>query len=420
MKVLLVNKYHYLKGGAERAYFDTAKILKEGGHEIAFFSMNHPQNEKTYWEKYFVENVDYGGKGVSFSKKIRMALRIIWNFEAQNRLEALLKEFHPDVVHFHNTYHQLSPSIIWTFKKHDIPMVMTLHDYKVICPNYSLFVRGNIWEKSKCRKYWRCVTDRCVKDSVTKSLICTIEAYVHSFLKSYEQVHVFASPSLFLIHKFKEFGFRKEIEHLPQPVLMDVTEKELVDDIMVSHALNRITPFFLFFGRLSREKGVDVILHAMSLYQGGNRLVIVGDGPDKDHLEKRIQELELRDKVILSGAKTGNELKRYIMRAKAVILSSVWYENMPYALVEALHLGKAVMAPNLGGIGEVVKNGKNGFLFEGGSAESLLQAMDRIDVSDINALEAYAKKSVEHLSASNYAHDITRLYRLAIERARQK
>ena len=146
MKILLINKYHYLKGGAERAYFDMARILVERGHEVAFFSMHDPNNVSTTWERYFVESVDYGALDLSLVERLRMAGRILWNHEANRKLAALLQEFQPDIAHAHNIYHQLSPSILWTLRKHGVPIVMTLHDYKVISPNYSLFVRGQIWD----------------------------------------------------------------------------------------------------------------------------------------------------------------------------------------------------------------------------------------------------------------------------------
>lgn len=220
MKILLINKYHYLRGGAERTYFDTAEILKAHGHEIAFFSMKHPANEPTVWDKFFVDNIDYREKGNGFWKKIVSVLRIWYNFQAAKNLEALLKKFKPDVAHLHNIYHQLSPSIINVLKKHHIPMVMTLHDYKLICPNYNLLVSGKIWEKSRPNKYYLCVKDKCVQDSYAKSLVCTIEAYFHRLMRIYSKVNLFISPSKFLISKFQEFDFKKEIVYLPNPFLL--------------------------------------------------------------------------------------------------------------------------------------------------------------------------------------------------------
>jgi hypothetical protein len=140
MRVLLINKFHYLKGGAERAYFDTAHILAENGHSVAFFAMEHPDNFETPWSRFFVSGVDYHDAAAGLWSKLRAALRILWNSEAATKLDALIGEFKPEVAHLHNTYHQLSPSILWTLRKHGVRIVMTLHDYKLISPNYSLLV----------------------------------------------------------------------------------------------------------------------------------------------------------------------------------------------------------------------------------------------------------------------------------------
>ena len=138
MKILQINKYHYLKGGAERSYFNTIEILEKQGHEVAVFSMCHPQNKSTKWSKYFISNINYHQKQ-SLWKKIKLAGKMIYNREAVKNLEKLIKDFQPEVAHLHNIYHQLSPAIINVLKKHNIPIIMTLHDYKIICYSFGVY-----------------------------------------------------------------------------------------------------------------------------------------------------------------------------------------------------------------------------------------------------------------------------------------
>ena len=215
MRVLLINKFHYLRGGAERAYFDTAHILAESGHQVAFFSMQHPENFQTEWSHFFVAREEYTEGNPTLGERFRLVRNILWNFEAARKLEALIDEFQPEIAHLHNTYHQLSPSILWTLKKRHIPIVMTLHDYKLLSPNYSLFVRGKIWEHTSG---WRCLKDRCVKDSLFKSLFCVLEKWLHDFLGSYRKVDRFIAPSHFLIEKLSELGSTLTITHVSQPL----------------------------------------------------------------------------------------------------------------------------------------------------------------------------------------------------------
>ena len=400
MRILLINKYHYLKGGAERAYFDTAQVLTDAGHEVAFFSMADDRNEPTPWSQYFVERVEYGDEGQqSWWRKFRLAAKIIWNREAQKKLDQLLREFRPDVAHLHNIYHQLSPSIIWTLKRQSVPMVMTLHDYKLVCPNYSLFVRGKIWEASKPNHYFHCVSDRCVKDSSLKSLVCTLEAYVHRWLGTYGHVDRYIAPSRFLIEKFREFCFAQPIEYVPQPL---VPFPERTAALIVQESP------FVFVGRLSVEKGVDVAIRAMAAYDGPSRLVIVGDGPARDSLEALVSVLGLTDRVEFLGAKYGDELEGVVRSAKAVIVPSVWYENMPYTVLEALGRGKWVIASRSGGIAERIVDGVNGALFTVGDVPELTEKLRLVERTAFDT-EA-ARKLLDDLRPEAYLHGLESVY----------
>lgn len=395
MKILLVNKFHYFRGGAERAYFDTARVLRNAGHEVAFFSMQHKENLPSEWESFFVENVDYHNQ-YSISRKIRLALKILWNFEARKKLESLLEVFQPDVVHLHNIYHQISPSIIQVLKKRRIPTVMTLHDYKLVCPNYSLFVKGKIWEGGA----FQCIKDLCVRDSYGPSIVCSLEHILHTYFRVYENVGAFLSPSQFLIDKYAQRGFSKEIFLISQPI-----ERNEV------FSLKKHTNFHLLFsGRLSQEKGIDVLLRAM-VSLPNVKLHIAGDGPQRVSLESLTDRLNIRERVSFLGHLAQADLNREMDDAKVVVLPSVWYENMPYSLTEALGKGKVVVASKIGGITERISDGKNGFLFEAGNDRHLSQilrtVLERDDLQDIakNAFE-----SVGDLNEDIYRKQLEEVY----------
>ncbi len=409
MKILLIDKFHNVFGGAERAYFDTANVLKSNGHEVAFFSMQHVNNEKTKWSKYFVENVDLRNENYSVFKKISVAFRIIWNFEAQKKLNALLDEFNPDVVHMHLIYHQLSPSIIWTLKKRKIPMIMTLHDFKHVSPNYNMLVRGKIWEKSP----WQCVGDRCVKDSVSKSIICTFEHYFHKFIKTFEKVDVYIAPSKFLAKKYKEKGFKKDILHVPQPLNKNFFKPCEVENLNENYPKN----YVLYFGRLSYEKGLDVLIKAFSKSNAQN-LVFVGKGDQKESLEKLAKDLKIENKVHFVGYKSGKELRSWICNAKVTVMASACYENMPYALLEALASGVMVIAADMGGMPERIIDGKNGFLYNPKDANDLVRKINKAIVTNKSTISRNAKLSVEDLTYSRYYDNLMRVYNKAIEQSK--
>ncbi|MFZ1655048.1 MAG: glycosyltransferase [Candidatus Moraniibacteriota bacterium] len=395
MRVLLINKFHYLKGGAERAYFDTAHILAENGHSVAFFAMEHPDNFETPWSRFFVSNVDYHDAAAGLWSKLRAALRILWNHEAATKLDALIEEFKPEVAHLHNTYHQLSPSILWTLRKHGVRIVMTLHDYKLISPNYSLLVRGRIWDHTSGL---RAIIDRAVQDSYLKSAVCAVEKWLHAAIGSFHLVDVYIAPSRFLIEKFHAAGFAYPITHVVQPIQPFPTAP-----------VPTVRKHLLFIGRLSKEKGVATLIDACGLMAGAVPLKIIGTGPDETMLRERARSIS---GVEFLGYQTGEAWEQSIQGARALVVPSIWYENMPYVVLEALSRGIPVIASNLGGVPERIQEGENGFLFEPGNTEDLVRAIRKlIEYSDPVTLSQRAYESVADARPEAYYQAIKRLYR---------
>ncbi|HTX87208.1 MAG TPA: glycosyltransferase [Candidatus Nanoarchaeia archaeon] len=369
MKILLINNYHYSRDGVTRAYFDLAEILTAHGHEVAFFSSHGEKESPTKWSKFFVSATDFEGKKISFARKMKLIAKGFYNFEAKRNLEKLLKEFQPDVAHLHNIYHHLSPSIIGVLRKNHIPTAMTLHDYALVSPNYNLFARGKIWEGALGGKFWRCFTDRCIKDSFWRSLLATIESYFYQWRGSYRKIDLFISPSLFLIKKFKEYGFKREIIYLPNPFL---PPKEAAGP-----AAEEKNKYFLYYGRLSQEKGIADLLRAYGRLRTEVKLKIAGAGPQEDELKKIVAGEKISG-VEFIGYRTGAELWRFVAGAEAVVVPSLWYENAPYSVIEPMGLGKIVLASRLGGLTELIRDGENGFLFAAGDIADLSEKLKYI------------------------------------------
>ena len=397
MKILLINTFHYRRSGAETAYFDMAKTLEAHGHEVAFFAMQDKKNEPTKWDKYFVDNVDYNAEKISLWQKMRMAGRLIFNFQSYRNLEKLIAEFQPDVAHLHNIYHQLSPSVIYALKKHKVPMVLTLHDYKLVSINYNLFLHGKIWEK-KAR--WACVQDKCVKDSYLKSALGALEKLFHDVLRSYANIDVFISPSRFLMNKFKDFGFSGKLEYIPNPLDASFYKNENLPDS---------TGSLLYYGRLSTEKGIDTAIRAVA-YLPQEKLQIVGEGPEKNNLMALTKEFQLEDRVEFLGFKSGTELTDILQKSKAIIFPSVWYENMPYSIVEPLAMGKIIIASNIGGIPDLITDGETGLLFEAGNANDLAQKIKSLEERDSEQMKIKARKKAAQFSSEKYYEKIMQTY----------
>lgn len=375
MKILVINNNFFLRGGAERAFFDMIDVLEKQGHEVAHFAAKTENDYESPWKKYFVKYYELSDStkfGIFY--KIKIVSRIWYNFETRRKVRALIDEFNPDVAHLHNIFHHLSPSVISELKKQGIPMVWTLHDHKVVSPSYNLNVRGKIWEGNKNGKMHKCITDKCVYDSYLKSTVCVIEALLHKSLRTFDKVDHFVAPSDFLIGKYKEFGFKRDIERIVNPVLVDNVDLE-VEPWKLGIGDYR-DGFILYFGRLSLEKGVSDLIEAYAKLKTRIPLVIAGDGPEKEHLLLLAKQLNISNKVQFLGKVEKEKLFPIVARSTFVVSPSRCYENAPYGILEAMALGKATVSSDLGGLREIIKRSGAGFLFETGNINDLKSKME--------------------------------------------
>ncbi|TET11795.1 glycosyltransferase family 1 protein [Candidatus Aerophobetes bacterium] len=359
MKVLLVNKYFYLKGGPERHIFKINKILQAKGHQAIPFSMQDERNEPTPYAKYFVSKVDFNSS-MSLRDKLRMIPRVIYFLEAKRKIEALIRKVKPDIAHLHNIAHQISPSVLHSLKKFDLPVIQTLHDYKLICPTYNMVARGRICERCKGHQYYQAVLQRCNKGSFSFSLLNCVEMYLHKFLRIYERnVDFFIAPSDFLRNKVIEFGINGgKIFHIPT----------FVDSREYSPQYNGDN-YFVYFGRVSQEKGLSTLVEAMKTVRA-SKLLIIGEGELKNSLEGYTSQKSISDIKFL-GHLSSERLKSVVRSSRFVVLPSEWYENCPASILEAFALGKPVIGSNIGGIPELIEDGVDGLLFEPGNSEEL-------------------------------------------------
>ena len=193
MNILLINKYFFLKGGSERQVFDLIAVLEKNKHRVIPFAMEDERNEKTPFQKYFFRKVDLHRFSV-FS-----IIKYFHNYDAVRRLEKLLDDEKVDIAHLHNIVGQVSPAIIKSLKERGIPVVQTLHDYRLFCPNGQLFAGGKVCYSCVGKSYYHCFFKKCVHNAYGKSLIGSLEAYLNTrFLDLYSQVDCFIAPSHFM------------------------------------------------------------------------------------------------------------------------------------------------------------------------------------------------------------------------------
>ncbi|MFA6547474.1 MAG: glycosyltransferase [Candidatus Magasanikbacteria bacterium] len=337
MKIVLVNKFWYPRGGAEKMVLLTKELLENAGHDVEIFGMNHPDN--LFSNKYFTDFVDY--KKLGWLSKIKFGARVIYNAQAKKNFSKLLADFQPEVVHFHNIYHQLSCSIIEAVAEKKIKSVMTLHDYKFISPNYNLYHHGKIAEDGVGGKYFQCLLNNCM-ENVSDSLLATLEAYFVEGKGYKNMINKYLSPSNFLRDKFIKAGFDAKN-------ILCVSNALASDEFQMSDG---DSGYVAYVGRLSHEKGVRYLLAVAETLPKIN-FKIVGDGPERAELEKTKSAKNLTN-VEFVGQKSGAELAGLISGARLLVAPSVWYENAPLSILEAKARGKIVIASDIGGISEML------------------------------------------------------------------
>lgn len=367
MKILHVNKFFDLNGGAEVYLHSLIKKQQEAGHEVHAFSTRSERNLPTVDKNYFVTRYAYD-KAEGAVLDLKKAKNFVWNTEAEKSFERQISDLKPDVVHLHNIYHHLSTSLLRVINRHSIPCFQTLHDYKLACPNYKMFVGGRPCERCRGGKYYNAVCHGCL-GGFWPSLLASSEMYMTKFFQSYEKaVMRFICPSEFMRRKMEDWGEPPgKLVYLPNPV-------EQVKQL----SAERGTGDYVYVGRLSAEKGPEILIRAFLRANTQSRLLIIGDGPQKHELHKLVEQSG-SDKVEFLGFLDSALVAEQVSKAKALIQPTLMYENSSLSILEAMALGTPVIASNLGGIPELAQDGINGFLVDPGKIESLIEAINQME-----------------------------------------
>ena len=364
MKILLINNHLNLKegGGPARYVLSVKKLLEKDGHKVATFSTT-PSAEPN----------DYSVPGLDFSvirskniiKKFKAGLRSIYNTETASRLTHILEEIKPDIAHCHNIYNHLTPAILPILKSRGTPVIMTIHDLKLACPNHRMFTQGKICERCKPHRYYHALFHRCFLNSWQASFAGCLEAYIH-YIKKYftKYVDLFISPSQFCSKKLIDWGFPSDKITL----LNNFVEAK-------PYSLQPKTNQIFYFGLLNNVKGIHVLIEAMKYIRHEPKLLLAGDGPIKTNISKAISREGLSN-VYIEGHLEDATLDNTIQESLTSVFPSLCYENQPFGILEAMSFGRAVVASRIGGIPELVTDGKNGLLFTPGDSKDLASKLN--------------------------------------------
>lgn len=403
MKILQINNYHHVRGGADRVYFETSKLLEKHGHKVLFFSIKDQESEKHYSDKYFVKPFNY--ENIGYLKKIKMSAQFIYNQEARNKLELIIQNEKPDIAHLHIFVGYLSSSILPILKKYNIPTVMSVHDFRMLCPISVLRnSKGEICEKCADGNYLHCIIEKCSKNNLAYSFISAVECYVRDQFFSYEEY----------IDKFimvSQFTMDKHVQYRPLIVQKCKQIYNFID-------LNKCPPsivhenYYLYFGRLSHEKGVMTLLRAWRNFPDV-QLKIVGVGDIEKDAKQYIDDYQMSN-VEMVGFLNGDPLFDIVKRSKFIIVPSECYENNPMTIIEGFALGKPVIGARIGGIPELIKEDFNGYLFDSGNLDNLIDTIKRAESVSGDNYEILGKNArgfaEENFNETKHYDELIKLY----------
>ncbi len=399
MKILMINKFLYPNGGSETYIFKLGDILRENGHEVEYFGMEHEGRCVGNRVNAYTSDMDFHGG--SKLAKLTYPFKTINSKEARKKIRLVLDDFQPDVCHLNNFNYQLTPSVIVEIRKwekqtgHPVRIVFTAHDYQLVCPNHMMNNPNTGENCEKCAeacKFKHCRKNKCIHGSRLKGMIGTWEASYWKRKKIYKQIDVTICPTAFM---------KSKMDLHPHLVGRTVTLLNFIDKIEWRDYEKK--DYVLYFGRFSEEKGIGTLIEVAKALPDV-KFIFAGTGP----LEETLAGVANIENV---GFKKGEELRTLISEARFSVYPSEWYENCPFSVMESQMYGTPVLGADIGGIPELIKPGVTGELFESGNAEELKKAIQRL-WDDRALTDTYAAncKDIAFDTLETYYEKLMKLY----------
>ena len=407
MKILLINNCHFRRGGADIVYLQTGQMLKDNGNDVFYFSQNSSLNIYSSFSKYFIKEKIYIGKPILDS--ILLTPRFFFSFEAQNKISLLINDFRPEIAHIHLYKAILTPAILTTLKKYHIPVVISLHDYGLLCPhNLMLDGEGDICTRCVTGSPLNCILHRCNRKNLILSSLNALEFVFHStFIPVEKYVKKIVAVSKFGQNLLNNSGkFRQKVEHL----------YNFYPNLDLTIPNSKKGNYFLFYGRLSAEKGALNLFNAWISKNRNSILKVVGIGELQIELDKYASQ---HKNIEVLGFKSGDELLTIINEALFIIVPSEWYENNPLTIIEAYANGKPVIGANVGGIPEIIEDNKTGYLFKMKDIDDLsskIELAENISNEQYEIMSKNARAFAEkHFSPQNHYEKLMKIYNETIK-----
>lgn len=391
MRILLVNKFYYRRGGDCIYTLNLEKMLREHGHKVAIFAMHYPDNFNSSWNKYWPRQIEF-----KFGPNMLEAfMRPFGTNEVREKYVKLIDSFKPDVIHLGNIHSQISPIVAEIAHKRGVKVVWSIHDYKLLCPRYDFLQNGFLCEE--------CLTNnkavlihKCMKKSYIASLLGYLEAKKWNVERIEACVDNYICASEFVKHMMLKGGFSKD------KLKIICHSIDTNSCRMVSYPTQNERKYYCFVGRLSHEKGLATLISVAK--QLPYKLIIVGNGP----LEEELRVMK-SDNIEFVGFKEWNDIKMIVHNARFCVVPSEWYEVLGLVNLETQCLGTPILGAKIGSIPYVIDEGITGMTFESRNQIDLRNHIVKMWDTPFD-YEYIAKSSQEKYSPEIYYQKLMKIY----------
>jgi len=364
MKILSVHNSYQKPGGEDQVFAQEAELLRAHGHQVLLYQASNDQ--------------------VTGTNPLVLLGNTIWNRQAYSELRALMQRERPEIVHVHNTFPVISPAAYYAANEEGIPVVQTLHNYRLLCPAYTLFRDGHVCEDCVGKRIpWPSVVHSCYRSSRPATAAVAAMLATHNYKQTWSKtVSAYIALTAFARDKFIEAGF-------PAAKIFVKPNCLQVDPGVGGGTGN----YALFVGRLTPEKGISTLLDAWRELGHELPLQVAGDGPMAPEMETASRETE--NVTWLKWLPRAETLQR-MKDASLLVLPSTWYEGFPMILAEAFAVGLPVIASNLGSMSSIVDHRRTGLHFEAGNASDLVDKVRWLRAHPAEAMHMRTQARLEY------------------------
>ena len=371
-KILIVHNYYQIPGGEDTVVANEKQMLEEHGHDVTLYSRNNSEL-----------------KTMGKFQKLLLPFSTIFNLRTYREIKKIIKEKKIDIVHVHNTLNLISPSVYYASRAMKIPVVQTIHNFRLLCPGATFYRDGHICEDCVQHGLKCAVKHSCYRGSKIQTLACVISTQIHRMTGIYGKINYIC---------LTEFNKKKLLE------LKQIKEEQVFVKPNFVESIGEFVPEekrkdqFIFAGRLDKLKGIDILLKAWKqMGENAPKLIVCGTGPMEEWCKEYVTENGLN--VELRGFVPNEETRKLIAYSRGLILPTQWYEGFPMSIVEAFSVGTPVICSNLGNAGSVVEEGITGYKFDCKSVDKIVNAIKNADkISTENVKRIYKSKYGENVN----------------------